>query len=193
VIASNDNWMDSAQKDEITSLGLAPANPLESALLAELAPGSYTTILSDANGGTGIGLLELYATNPTAPANPVNISTRGFVETGDNVMIGGFIIGGTTTRHFIVRAIGPSLGAFNIANPLLDPNLELHDQNGVLISSNDNWRDTQEAEIIATGLAPTDDRESAIVMELAPGDYTAIVSGVNDTTGVALVEAYDIP
>ena len=193
LIASNDNWMDSPQKDEITSLGLAPANPLESALLAELAPGSYTTILSDASGGTGIGLMEFYATSPTAPANPVNISTRGLVQTGDDVMIGGFIIGGTTTRHLIVRAIGPSLGALNVTNPLLDPTLELHDQNGALISANDNWRDTQEAEIIATGLPPSDDRESAIVMELAPGNYTAIVSGVNGTTGVALVEAYDIP
>ncbi len=137
--------------------------------------------------------MEFYATSPTAPANPVNISTRGLVQTGDDVMIGGFIIGGTTTRHLIVRAIGPSLGALNVTNPLLDPTLELHDQNGALISANDNWRDTQEAEIIATGLPPSDDRESAIVMELAPGNYTAIVSGVNGTTGVALVEAYDIP
>ena len=193
LIASNDDWMNGPQKDQIAALGLAPNDALESALLAELAPGSYTTILSDANGGTGIGLVELYATDPSAPANPVNISTRGLVQTGDNVMIGGFILGGTQSRHLLLRAIGPSLGAAGVANPLLDPTLELHDTNGALISSNDDWRDTQEAEIAATGIPPNDDRESAIVMDLAPANYTAIVRGVNGTTGVALVEAYDIP
>ena len=114
LIASNDNWMDSPQKDEIMSLGLAPADPLESALFAELPPGSYTVILSDAGGGTGIGLVELYATNSSAPANPVNISTRGFVQTGDDVMIGGFIIGGDALRHLAIRAIGPSLAAAGV-------------------------------------------------------------------------------
>jgi hypothetical protein len=193
LVAANDNWMDSLQKDEIISLGIAPTSALESALLVELPPGNYTTILSDAAGGTGIGLVELYATNSSAPANPVNISTRGFVQTGDDVMIGGFIIGGTTPRHVVVRAIGPSLGGQNVANPLLDPTLELYDQDGALLSSNNNWRDTQAAEIIATGIPPTDDRESAIVMTLAPGNYTAIVRGFGVTTGVALVEAYDIP
>ena len=156
-------------------------------------PGSYTTILSDANGDTGIGLVELYATDPSAPANPINISTRGLVQTGDNVMIGGFIIGGSQTRHLLLRAIGPSLGAAGVTDPLLDPTLELHDGNGALISSNDNWRDTQEAEIAATGIPPNDDRESAILMDLVPSSYTAIVRGANGTTGVALVEAYDIP
>ena len=193
LLASNDDWMNSPQKDEIISKGLAPNNALESAVLADLAPGSYTTILNDANGGTGIGLVELYATDPSAPANPVNISTRGLVQTGDNVMIGGFILGGTQSRHLLLRAIGPSLGAAGVANPLLDPTLELHDTDGALISSNDDWRDTQEAEIAATGIPPNDDRESAIVMDLAPANYTAIVRGVNGTTGVALVEAYDIP
>jgi len=193
LLASNDDWMNSPQKDEIISKGLAPNNALESAVLADLAPGSYTTILSDANGGTGIGLVELYATDPSAPANPVNISTRGLVQTGDNVMIGGFILGGTQSRHLLLRAIGPSLGAAGVANPLLDPTLELHDTDGALISSNDDWRDTQEAEIAATGIPPNDDRESAIVMDLAPANYTAIVRGVNGTNGVALVEAYDIP
>ena len=153
-----------------------------------MAPGSYTVILSDAAGGTGIGLVELYAIDQSAPANPVNISTRGFVQAGDDVMIGGFIVGGTDHRHVIVRAIGPSLGGQDLANPLLDPNLELHDQNGVLLSANNNWRDTQEAETMATGIPPADNRESAIVMDLAPGNYTAIVSGVGATTGVALVE-----
>ena len=192
LIASNDNWMDDPQKDEIISRSLAPNDDLESALLVELAPGSYTTILSDAGGATGIGLVELYTTNPAAVANPVNISTRGFVQTGDDVMIGGFIIGGTDTRHLAIRAIGPSLAAAGVTNPLLDPVLELHDQNGVLMETNDNWKDNQ-AEVEATGLAPGDDRESVIVTTLSPANYTAIVRGLNGTTGVALVEAYDIP
>ena len=192
LIASNDNWMESPQKDEIISRSLAPNDDLESALLVELAPGSYTTILSDAGGATGIGLVELYTTNPAAVANPVNISTRGFVQTGDDVMIGGFIIGGTNTRHLAIRAIGPSLAVAGVTNPLLDPVLELHDQNGALMETNDNWKENQ-AEVEATGLAPGDDRESVIVTTLSPANYTAIVRGVNGTTGVALVEAYDIP
>jgi len=192
LIASNDNWMDDPQKDEIISRSLAPNNDLESALLVELPPGSYTTILSDAGGATGIGLVELYTTNPAAVANPANISTRGFVQTGDDVMIGGFIIGGTDTRHLAIRAIGPSLAAAGVTNPLLDPVLELHDQNGVLLETNDNWKDNQ-AEVEATGLAPGDDREAVIVTTLSPANYTAIVRGLNNTTGVALVEAYDIP
>ncbi len=190
LIASNDNWGQGSEANAIAALGLAPDNAVESALLAQLAPGGYTTVLSGANGGTGIGLVELYATS-TSPANPVNISTRGFVQTGDDVLIGGFIIGGTQTRMVVIRAIGPSLAAQGISNPLLDPMIELHDGNGVVIGSDDNWKENQ-AEVEATGLAPTDDRESALVVELNPGNYTAIVRGVNALTGVALVEAYDL-
>ncbi len=192
LIASNDDWMNGPDKDQIIALGLAPNDAAESALLADLAPGAYTAIMSDAGGATGNGLVELYATNPAAAANPANISTRGFVQTGDDVMIGGFILTGSETRRILLRAIGPSLGAFGVSNPLLDPTLELYDQNGALLSSNDNWRDTQEAELIATGIPPADDREAAIVMDLAPSNYTAIVRGANGATGVALVEAYDV-
>ncbi len=192
LIASNDDWMNGPDKDAIIDLGLAPGDNAESAILAELAPGAYTTIMSDAGGATGNGLVELFATNPATPANPANISTRGFVQTGDDVMIGGFILTGTETRRLLLRAIGPSLGAFGVSDALLDPTLDLHDANGALIRSNNNWRDTQEGEIAATGIPPTDDRESAIVMDLAPSNYTAIVRGVNGTTGVALVEAYDV-
>ena len=119
-----------------------------------------------------------------------NISTRAFVQTGDNVMIGGLIVSGPDSENVIVRAIGPSLVNFGITNALQNPFLELHDANGALIASNDNWRSTQEAEIMATGLAPSNDLESAIVRTLPPGNYTAIVRGVNDTTGVALVEVF---
>jgi glucose/arabinose dehydrogenase len=192
LLATNDNWMDSPQKDEILSRKLAPGDALESAIFAQLPPGSYTTILSDANGASGIGLVELYATDDSQSANPVNISTRGLVQAGDDVMIGGFILGGPNTRHLAIRAIGPSLAAVGITNPLLDPILELHDQNGVLMETNDNWKENQ-AEVEATGLAPSDDGESVIVTTLSPGSYTAIVRGAGGLTGIALVEAYDIP
>jgi hypothetical protein len=124
-------------------------------------------------------------------STPANISARGFVDIGENVMIGGFIIGqGIDTPRVIVRAIGPSLSQFGIANALADPVLELHDSNGTLIAMNDNWKDTQQSDIQATGLAPTNDLESAIVTDLAPGGWTAIVRGRNGTTGVGLVEVY---
>ena len=191
LLATNDNWMTSPDQAEIMNLGIAPNDPLESALVAHLAPGSYTTVLRDAGGGSGVGLVELYALS--AAANPANISTRGFVATGEDVMIGGFIVGGTTARNVILRAIGPSLAGQGVANPLLDPVLDLHDGNGALIQSNNNWRDTQEAAIVATGIPPNDDREAAIVATLPPGNYTAVVRGVGVTTGVALVEAFDLP
>ncbi|MEO5717815.1 MAG: PQQ-dependent sugar dehydrogenase [Chthoniobacterales bacterium] len=192
LISSNDDWMNGPDKDQIAALGLAPDNAAESALLASLAPGAYTTIMSDAGGATGNGLVELFATNPAALANPANVSTRGFVQTDDDVMIGGFILTGTESRRLLLRAIGPSLGAAGVSNPLLDPTLELHDENGAILSSNNDWRETQESDIAATGLAPTDDREAAIVLDLAPSSYTAIVRGANGGTGVALVEVYDL-
>ncbi len=192
LIASNDDWMNGPNKDQILALGLAPENPAESALLASLAPGAYTTIVSDAAGGTGNGLVELFATDPTAAANPANISTRGFVQTDDDVLIGGIILAGNDTRRLLVRAIGPSLAAAGVSNSLLDPTLELHDANGGLLRSNDNWRDTQETEIAATGIPPTDDREAAIVLDLPPSNYTAVVRGAAGSEGVALVEAYDV-
>jgi len=144
------------------------------------------------NNGTGIALVESYDLNPAAVSKLGNMSTRALVQTGDNVMIGGFIITGSGQKNVIVRAIGPSLAQRGITNPLLDPTLELHNGNGAVIAFNDNWRDTQQAEIQATGLAPTDDRESAIVRSLAPGNYTAIVRGKNNTIGVALVEVYGL-
>jgi len=122
-----------------------------------------------------------------------NISTRSFVQTGDNVMIGGFIITGSGQKKVILRAIGPSLLNFGITNPLQDPTLELHDHTGALIASNDNWMDApNEQEIIDSGLAPSNNLESAILMSLSPGNYTAIVRGTNNTIGVALVEVYGL-
>jgi glucose/arabinose dehydrogenase len=192
-IDSNDDWMTNPHKQQIIDNGLAPSDTRESALLDSLQPGAYTAILSGANNATGIGLVELYDIDQAASSNAVNISTRGFVQTGDDVMIGGFIIGGSQSRRVIIRAIGPSLTASGVANALADPTLELHDGSGTTIASNDNWKDSQQAEIQATGIPPTDDRESAIVEDaLAPGNYTAIVRGKNNTTGVALVEVFQL-
>ena len=194
-VITNDNWKDT-QEAEIIASTIPPTNDLESAIVATLNPGAYTAIVSGKNGGTGVGLVEAYDLDQAAASQLANISTRGFVETGDNVLIGGFIVGGAGggSASVIVRAIGPSLANANppVPGALADPFLELHDGNGATIASDDNWKDTQEAEIIATTIPPTDDLESAIVDTLAPGNYTAIVSGKNNTTGVSLVEAYNL-
>ena len=192
-VVTNDDWKDS-QESEISASGLAPTNDLESAIIATLDPGFYSAILSGVNGGTGVGLVEAYDLDAAADSQLANISTRGFVQAGDNVMIGGFIVagGGAGNSTVVVRAIGPSLGGAGVGNPLLDPTLEIHDGSGALIAFDDNWKDLQETEIADDGLAPSDERESAIEATLAPGAYTAIVRGLNDTTGVALVEAYNL-
>ena len=168
---------------------LQPTDPLEAVISASLPPGSYTAVLRGEGGTTGVALCELYDLSPAA-SSVRNISTRGEVGLGDDVMIGGFIIGGTAPTQVIVRAIGPSLLAAGVTGELTDPLLELHNSDGSLLFRNDNWRDVQEQQIIDTTIPPLDDRESAIVATLPPGAYTAIVGGVNDSTGVALVEVY---
>jgi uncharacterized delta-60 repeat protein len=188
-VGTNDNWKDT-QQTEIEATGLAPTNDLESAIVATLDPGAYTAIVSGVSGGTGVGLVEAYDLDPAA-GSLGNISTRGFVNTGDNVMIGGFIVG-SADAIVLVRAIGPSLTDFGVPGALRDPTLELHDSDGNTLTTNDDWKDTQQAEIEATGLAPSDDRESAILATLPPGGYTAIVRGALDTTGVGLVEVYHL-
>ena len=188
LIVPNDNWR-TDQEQEIIATGLAPSNDNESAIVMTLDPGSYTAIVSGVNGGTGIGLVEVYDLDQLVDSRLANISTRGFVETGDNVLIGGFIVLGNNAATALLRAIGPSLP---LAGSLADPTLELHDSNGTTLTSNDNWRSDQESEILATGLSPNNDSESAIFTTLAPGSYTAIVRGANETTGVALVEAYQL-
>jgi hypothetical protein len=193
LLTSNDNWQDT-QKAEIQATGIAPKNALESAIVSTLVPGTYTAILRGKNNGTGVGLIEVYDLDSTAKSQLANISTRGFVNTGANVLIGGTIIGpvGASSSKLLLRAIGPTLSSFGIASPLQDPTLELHNGNGVTIASNDNWKDSQQAAIQATGIAPTDDREAAILSTVVPGNYTAIVRGKNNTIGVALVEVYHL-
>ncbi len=210
LIASNDNWMTtiiggiitSNQFVEIRDSGHAPGDGRESAIIADLAPGNYTAIVRGVDNMTGVALAEVYDLSGDASSILGNISTRSFVQTGDNVMIGGFIVQGSQSKRVIVRAIGPELSAppFNIPNVLADPTLELHDHIGALIASNDNWQTTiiggiiirdQVQDIMHSGHAPTQPSESAIIADLPPGNYTAIVRGVNNTTGVALVEVYD--
>jgi phospholipase/lecithinase/hemolysin len=191
LITSNDNWKDS-QEDEIAATGLQPPNDLESAIVISLDPGEYTVILRGQNSGTGIGLVEAYDLDSAAISTLANTSTRGLVQTDDNVLIGGFIIGNGASDTVVVRAIGPSLADAGVANPLTDPTLDLYDANGAIILSDDNWRETQESLIQSTGLAPTDDLESAVIRSLEPGNYTAIVRGKDGGTGVALVEVYNL-
>jgi hypothetical protein len=192
----NDNWRTGTPNQEqiIKDTTIPPTDDRESAIVAGLDPGNYTAIVSGKNGGTGIALVEVYdlgtaSLDSTSKAQLAQISTRGNVLTGDNVMIGGLFVSGVTTK-LLVRAIGPSLSSFGIANPLQDTMLELHNGSGTTIASNDNWRSDQEQAIKDTTVPPSDDRESAIVQSLAPGPYTAIVRGKNNTTGVALVEVY---
>jgi hypothetical protein len=208
LIASNDNWMTtiiggiitSNQFVEIRDSGHAPGDGRESAIIADLAPGNYTAIVRGVDNMTGVALAEVYDLSGDASSILGNISTRSFVQTGDNAMIGGFIVQGTQPKRVIIRAIGPELTQHGVPNPLGDPTLELHNGTGVLIASNDNWQTTiiggiiirnQVQAIMLSGHAPTQPSESAIIADLPPGNYTAIVRGVNATTGVGLVEVYD--
>jgi len=188
VVASNDNWRDT-QQSEIAASGYAPPNDLESAIIATLPPGSYTAVVTGKNGGTGIGLVDLYQLDASTSIFQ-NLSTRGLVGSGNNVLIGGLIIGNGEPPVIVLRAIGPTLSNFGITQPLQDPTLELRDANGALIAFNNDWNDDTPTAVKATLLKPSDSRESAIVASLAAGNYTAIVRGKNGTTGVALVEAY---
>ena len=196
LIASNDNWTDNAA--EVQDTGIPPTNNLESAIVRTLAPGNYTAVLRGNGGGTGIGVVEAYDLDQTVNSQFGNISTRGFVDTGDTVMIGGFILGagrGNGSATVVVRAMGPSLNVPNptVPNPLQDPTLELHNATGTTIATNDDWgSDPGAAQIQLNLLNPGDPRESATLQTLAPGNYTVIVRGKNNTTGVGLVEAYNL-
>jgi hypothetical protein len=198
LLASNDNWKigsdGSSQQAQIEGTTIPPSNDLESAILRTLAPGSYTAVLRGKNNLTGIGVVEGYDLDQAANSKLANIATRGFVDSDDNVMIGGLIVGGHhgSGARVLVRAIGPSLTAFGVPGALSDPMVELRDENGSNVGDNDDWKEAQQASIEATSLAPKDDRESAILTALPAGNYTAIVRGKNNTTGVGLVEVYNV-
>lgn len=201
LIASNDNWQNTIiggiicceQVVDIRNSGHAPTDARESAIIADLQPGNYTAIVRGVSNTVGVALVEVYALDAVNTSVLRNISTRSFVQTGADVMIGGFIIEGTGPKRVIVRAIGPELTQHGVPNPLADPVLDLHNSTGALIAVNDNWMDAPNVQdIMNSGHAPTDPRESAIIATLPPGNYTAIVRGVSNTTGVALVEVYDL-
>ncbi|MFL6527504.1 MAG: SdrD B-like domain-containing protein, partial [Chthoniobacterales bacterium] len=189
VIATNVNWIAAANSQEIVASTIAPSDPHESAILTTLNPGSYTAVVSGADHGTGSAVIEIYDLDRTVDSQLANISTRGLVQTGDHAMIGGVILMGQTQMKVLVRALGPSLG---ISSALANPTLELRDANGGLLMSNDDWRSTQAAEIIATTIPPSNDKEAAVIATLQPAAYTAIVRGANNTTGVAIIEAYGL-
>ena len=209
LIASNDNWMRTIiggiittnQVREIQDSGHAPGDGRESAIIADLSAGNYTAIVRGVNNMTGVALVEVYDLSHETDSILANISTRSFVQTADNVMIGGFIVAGTESKRVIVRAIGPELTQYGVPDALNNPTLELHNGTGALIASNDNWLHTIVGGIITSdqtqairnsGYAPGDGRQSAIVADLPRGNYTAIVRGVDNMTGVALVEVYDL-
>jgi hypothetical protein len=209
LIATNDDWqttilggiITSNQVSDIQNSGHAPTVASESAIIADLQPGNYTAIVRGVNNTAGVALVEVYDLNSGASSSLGNISTRSFVQTGEHVMIGGFIVQGTGPKRVIIRAIGPELTQYGIADALANPRLELHNGTGALIATNDNWQTTilggiitsnQVSDIQNSGHAPTAASESAIIADLQPGNYTAIVNGVNNTAGVALVEVYDL-
>jgi hypothetical protein len=205
LLVRNDNWKTrqdgSSQQAEVEATTIPPTNDLESAIVGTLAPGTYTAILSGNNSTTGIGVVEVYDLDQSANSELGNLSSRGFVDVNNDVMIGGLIVGGANTdgkATVLVRALGPSLSGQGVQNPLADPALELHDSNGATLATNDNWKIndqtqlSQENAIRATTVAPTNDSEAALLTTLSPGTYTAIVRGKNNTTGVALVEVYNL-
>lgn len=196
-VLTNDNWKTNdstgqSQENEIRATVIPPHNDFESALVMALPPGAYTAIVRGKSGGTGIALVEVYDLDAAADAKLANISTRGLVDIGDNVMIGGFIVGPKEANNtkVAVRALGPSLP---VNGTLQDPTLELYDGNGSITATNDNWQDDgSQNEIQANKLNPADPRESALIRTLAPGPYTVIIQGAGGKTGVGLVEVYNL-
>jgi len=188
MMTSNDDWQ-SAQNANQIPINYRPSDSRESAIMITLQPGAYTAVMHGKNSTTGNGLVEVYSTL----SGLANVSTRGFVGTGDNVLIGGFISsGGNDSIQVIIRALGPTLTQFGVSGALADPTLSLIDGNGNVVRSNDNWKAAQQTAIQNSGFAPPNDLESAIFATLSNGNYTAIVSGKNGATGVGLVEVYKV-
>lgn len=193
---TNDNWRDDpAQEAAIIATGIPPANNLEAAIDATLGPGAYTAVIRGKNNTSGVALVEVYDLNAGVSSKLANISTRAFVETGDSIVIAGFIVGGASgSDRMVLRGIGPSLTGLGINNALADPNLQLRDGNGALLMTNNDWQDdpAQAAALTNAGLAPSNQLESGIVAALAPGAYTALLTGASNGSGVGLIEVYDL-
>lgn len=197
VVASNDNWR-TTQEADIQSTGFAPTNNLDSALIATLPVGSYTPIVRGVGGAQGVAIVEVYELAVNEAPRLINLSSRGRVGVNDDVMIGGFVINGSTPKRVLIRAAGPSLTPFGVADALADPRLEIN-ASGIVLAENDDWRlasgggaNPSEAAIMASGFQPANDKEAAVIATLAPGSYTAIVRGVGNTQGVAIIEVYDL-
>ena len=194
LVTTNDNWKDS-QRSQIEGTAFQPSDDRESVILATLAPANYTAILTGRNNTTGVGVIEVYDNDPAADSQLGNISTRGLVQGGNNVMIGGFILGsGSNNARTALRGIGPSLAQFGVTNVLADPTLELHDANGATLVANDNWTDDpiSAALLTANGLALQDSKEAGIFTALPAGQFTAILAGKDGGIGIGLVEIYNL-
>ena len=204
LIASNDNWRindqtGQSQQAAVLATGLAPSDDREPVLIAELAPSQFTAVVRGKNNTTGVAIVEVYDVNQAADSRLANISTRGVVGVGSDVMIGGFIVGsGNGAARILIRALGPSLANFGLVHVLNDPQISLRNSNGTQIAADDDWSiivngdDYRYKEIQATGLAPSNDRESVVITTLPNGSYTAIVSGYNGATGIGLIEVYNL-
>jgi hypothetical protein len=196
-VAANNDWkitqvgglITGDQFAAISATQLAPGNDLESAIIADLPPGSYTAVVRGLDNTIGTGVVDAFDLSSASPARLANIATRGLIGPGDQLMIAGFIVQNAPVQT-VIRAIGPSLTAFGIPNALPDTTLQLRDQNGVLVLENDDWKTTQRQELEATGLQPTDDLEAALIATIQPGQYTAQVRGKNDATGIGVVQVY---
>ena len=194
VILQNDNWRDT-QESQIQGTVFQPTDDREAVIIATLQPGAYTGILTGKKQTTGVGLVEFYDISQAADSQLGNLSTRGLVQTSNNVMIGGFILGGDSgSTRVAIRGIGPSLSQSGLSNVLANPTLELHNSNGAILVSNDNWGDdpASAAALSANNLALQNNLESGIFTTLFPGAYTAILAGKNGGTGIGLVEVYNL-
>jgi hypothetical protein len=191
-VGFNDNWVNDPNRQDVIDTGLAPTNDAESALVRTLAPGSYTAKVAGANDSTGVALVEIYDLQSQLSTRLANIATRSRVNGGDQVLIGGFIVGGYKPETVVIRGIGPSLTAFGVNNALGDPFLSIHNSQGAAIASNDDWETGERQALIDSNLAPTNPKEAAVLTDLQPGNYTAVISGVNNATGVSVVEVYNI-
>lgn len=195
LILANDDWKD-LQRSQIEGTVFQPGDDRESVIVETLAPAAYTGVLTGKDNTKGIGLIEVYDNGGASDSQLANISTRGFVQGGNDVMIGGFILGGNPNNTRIaVRGIGPSLSQFGLSNVLADPTLELHDANGATLVANDDWTDdtASAAQLTANGLALSSPKESGIFITLPAGQFTAILAGKSGGVGIGLVEVYNIP
>ena len=193
LVGTNDNWQSDVNHSVVEANGLAPANPLEAAQVRTLEPGAYTVIVTGKDATPGIGLVELYDLSSLSNSKLGNMSTRGSVGTGDNVLIGGFIVGDVDSATVVVRALGPTLASYGVSGVLSDPTLTIYDSSGSFIASNDNWEtDPNAIYVQKNGLTPPNASESALVLHLPAGAYTAVVRGANGGTGIGLAEVYTL-